>query len=481
MISPTKYGAKPIPDPTKYGAVPVSAFPKQEPEEVKKSFTEKLTSFTGGGILGKGLATAGRVVSGAINQTGNEEGQMSEDQKKLIEAIHAQTDPVRKQHLIDFLKKNYGGAGAITQAEIDPGTTITNKQVVGDALQLGTTALSAGTLPGEAKAVAKAPSALKGIVQGAKAGAKTGTAIGAATGVSQSLKDDKSGGDIVVEGIKGAVTGALTGGLIGGATGGISGARNTPKSVKNSKVFESITPKVNELTPTEYEKLLSQGKILPKTATKPAQYVLSSEEKAAALKYRHLFTSKDPVKNTINVVNEIANKDAKVGEFLKGKNAIFNDGELRNSILQKLQDVNDITVDEARLTNAKTDLVNNFLKGLKKNDMETLWKARKAFDRQIEKSFTGAPTLQNTVKREFRNAIQDFISERTDNVTYKGYMKDMSQLFEMKDVLTTKAAKEKAHNAIQLWIKKNPVKAKLAYLTIGGGILGKIGSSLLKD
>jgi hypothetical protein len=247
------------------------------------------------------------------------------------------------------------------------------------------------------------------------------------------------------------------------------------------RALEAVTPKVNELTITDYQDLLRQGKILPKTNTSPAQYVLSDAEKLVAQKYKGLIQSKDPVKNSINVMNEIVSKDVQVGKYLEKNNGIFNSGKLKNYILDKLENVTDISVDENRLIKVKQQLVDNFVSSLKKNDQLNLWKSRKAFDRQIEKAFSGSPTLQNNMKKELRNSVQDFISDSTDNVTYKGFMKDMSELFNLQDVIANKATKEKALSGIKLWIKNNPVKSKIVGWSIPAGIGTVIGSSLLGD
>ena len=39
-------------------------------------------------------------------------------------------------------------------------------------------------------------------------------------------------------------------------------------------------------------------------------------------------------------------------------------------------------------------------------------------------------------------------------------MKDMSQLFRLRDNVITKATKERALNSISLWLKNNPNKSK---------------------
>ncbi len=89
--------------------------------------------------FGKGLATSTRVASGATNQTGNEAGQALQDTTKLTQELHQMVldhvpanDPKRVQ-LVNFLRQTQGQA-PVTQAEIDPGTTLTNKQVAGAAL-----------------------------------------------------------------------------------------------------------------------------------------------------------------------------------------------------------------------------------------------------------------------------------------------------------------------------------------------------------
>lgn len=234
--------------------------------------------------------------------------------------------------------------------------------------------------------------------------------------------------------------------------------------------IEAITPKTKDLTPTEYEMLLGQNKITPKTPSSPASYILSESEKVTALKYEKLLQGKDPVKNSINVIDEIARKDASVGDFLRKNNGIYNSGELKNYILKSLEGVDDVMVDEAKLIKLKNTLTDGFIRNLPKNDMETLWKSRKAFDRSIEKVFSGSPTLQNTIKKEFRNSIQDFIASKTPEGVYKKSMSEMRELFNLHDIIATKATKEKSLNAIQNWIKNNPTKAKV--IVWGSGLVG---------
>lgn len=240
--------------------------------------------------------------------------------------------------------------------------------------------------------------------------------------------------------------------------------------------LEYVTPKPTELTPTEYEKALSRGRISPKTNTETAKYNLSDSEKTIAKKYINTI-DKDPVKTSINIFDQVDKLDTEVGNFLKGNNGIFNKGELRNKLLEDLEDVDDITLDSDRVARAKENIVNNFTAKLAKNDMHSLWEARKDFDRSIEKAFSGSPSLQKEIKVKFRNAVQDFISDGTPDTTYKDYMKDMSNLLRLQETVATKAAKQRGLDAIHLWMKEHPKTMKtIGWTAVGLGAGGALNA-----
>lgn len=471
-----------------------------ETGEPKRTFGQKvgdvgtkIASFTGGEELGQGIGQ-GIALGKNVKQIEQIQQQQFDTQKGLIDAIkkgkQSGQDTTKLELALSDITNQITKTGDTAEQIYNP-NQLTNKQIIGDALQLGTTLASIGSLKGAAagklpgttsvlKTATQTPGIIQGAIQGAKTGALSGTAFGASTGVSQGLQEDKNAVDILKQGATGALTGGVTGGIIGGLLGGVSGGIKQSKINKQNAYLKEITPDTKDLTPTEYEELLNKGKISPKTSTKPAQYILSEGEKNIAKKYKDIFTN-DPVKNTERIIDEISKKDKEVGVFLEKNNGIFSSGELKNNLSKKLDGIDDLLVSDEKLNKAKISVVDNFIKGLKKNDMKSLWQARKEFDRQIEKAFTGSPTLQNSIKKEFRNAVQDFISERTPEGVYKTAMKDMTELFNLKDVVSTKAIKEKGLNAIQIWIKRNPTKAKAIGWTAGTGIIGTVGSSILKD
>lgn len=471
---------------------------KSQPEPSKKPATEKILDFTGGKELAQGVGQAlansdvrapgselpnpftGKVSQpisqGNISRVNDTLAIQNQVQQNILAAIKDARakgeDTTRLQELLAKQTEDINRTAAGSEKVFNP-NELTEKQVIGDALQLGTTLASVGQIPEVAKAATSTPGVLAGALQGAKTGAISGGVFGGATGVAQGLQEDKTIGGALKQGLGSAIDGALTGGVIGGATGAISGGINKVKLDKANRHLDALTPKVENLSTKQYEELVNAGKIAPKTATKPAQYILSDAERATAEKYKPLLQSKDPVKNVTNVIDEIKKQDADVGKFLKKNNGIFNDGELKNKILADIADITDITVDDARLTQKKQLMVDNFLKSLDKNDMESLWQARKKFDKQIEKAFSGSPSLQKTLKVEFRNSIQDFIAERTPDTVYKDAMREMSKLFNLKDTLLTKASSERKLSGVLKWAKDHENELKVfGGLSAGAGILG---------
>lgn len=94
--------------------------------------------------LGKGLST---VFDSNTQQTVSDVNKKDQTgQQNLINGIHQESDPIKKQHLVETLKKLYGADyQSPTAEEINPGFGLSNKQVVGAALGTGLDVLSAGS------------------------------------------------------------------------------------------------------------------------------------------------------------------------------------------------------------------------------------------------------------------------------------------------------------------------------------------------
>ena len=351
---------------------------------------------------------------------------------------------------------------------------VSDKEVIGSATRLagtlagGAIASKAGSLFG----VGKATTFTGGALRGAGAGATAGAVEGAVHGAGLGLEENKDLKGVAKSSALGGLVGGATGGVLGGVFGGISGKIRGGKE----QFIDNITPNPKELTPKQYQEALRMNKIEPKTATTPAKYVISKGEKETATKFSTLI-KKDPVKTSINIFEKVDKLDDEVGAFLETNNSIFSKGELKNSLTKAISEIDDLTVPEARLNKAKSQLINRFVDNLKKNDMKTLWKERKIFDRAIESAFSGSPSAQKEIKVAFRNSVQDFLADRTKDTVYKGFMKDMSNLLRLQKTVGIKATKERGSDAIELWIKNHPKIIK----TVGWVSLLGVGSKLLPE
>ena len=452
-------------------------------------------SIIGGGKLAEGLGQS--IVAPSIQKSFSESQETTsslQDQllKRLKEKRKAGEDTSR-------LEKAYEKSKELNLFQRDlqsdfSESLVSDKEVAGSALRLGGTLAGGALLSGVSKGgvglqaskelttkvsglnklfgVGKATTFTGGALRGAGAGATAGAVEGAVHGAGLGLEENKDLKGVATSSAVGGVIGGATGGVLGGVLGGVSGKIRGGKE----QFIDNITPNPKELTPKQYQEALRMNKIEPKTATTPAKYVISKGEKETATKFSTLI-KKDPVKTSINIFEKVDKLDDEVGAFLETNNSIFSKGELKNSLTKAISEIDDLTVPEARLNKAKSQLINRFVDNLKKNDMKTLWKERKIFDRAIESAFSGSPSAQKEIKVAFRNSVQDFLADRTKDTVYKGFMKDMSNLLRLQKTVGIKATKERGSDAIELWIKNHPKIIK----TVGWVSLLGVGSKLLPE
>lgn len=230
--------------------------PVEQPKtlgEKTMGVVNKVADFTGGKEIAQGLgqALAQRGTSKLIDET---QAQQQKIQASLLEQLKARKaiggDTAKIEQALNMINEDIQSYGQGTGQLLNP-NELTNKQVIGDALQLATTAGGAklaGALGGK---VAQATTATQGAILGAKAGALGGAGVGALTGASQGLQKDKSGIDIAKEAVGSALVGAGTGGVLGAITGGISGLIQGKKIVKSTldnhlatvkQEFDNLTP-----------------------------------------------------------------------------------------------------------------------------------------------------------------------------------------------------------------------------------------------
>ena len=450
-------------------------FKQKKPTSFLGKARDFSASIIGGGKLAEGLGQS--IVAPSIQKSFSESQKTTsslQDQllKRLKEKRKAGEDTSR-------LEKAYEKSKELNLFQRDLQSDFaeslpTTKEVAGSALRLGGT-LAGGAIASKAGSlfgVGKATTFTGGALRGAGAGATAGAVEGAVHGAGLGLEENKDLKGVATSSAVGGVIGGATGGVLGGVLGGVSGKIRGGKE----QFIDNITPNPKELTPKQYQEALRMNKIEPKTATTPAKYVISKGEKETATKFSTLI-KKDPVKTSINIFEKVDKLDDEVGAFLETNNSIFSKGELKNSLTKAISEIDDLTVPEARLNKAKSQLINRFVDNLKKNDMKTLWKERKIFDRAIESAFSGSPSAQKEIKVAFRNSVQDFLADRTKDTVYKGFMKDMSNLLRLQKTVGIKATKERGSDAIELWIKNHPKIIK----AVGWVSLLGLGSKLLPE
>jgi len=255
---------------------------KPAPAPEKRSVGEKVLDFTGGKEIAQGLgqALANPVIAKQQEQT---QQQQFDIQGQLLAKIKENKtlgkDTSRLEQALGLLAQDITKTGQDTEELLNQ-EGLTTKQVLGDALQLGTTIAGVGsfgkgfvaggkeatvknilTNTGRRKAVpevvaglTKGTGILSGIGQGAKAGAIAGSTQGFGQGVAQGLQEDKTLSESINQGLStgvaGGVFGGVVGGLIGGVSGGIKGAK-LRKSIITEQENSGLRPTLSETIKTK--------------------------------------------------------------------------------------------------------------------------------------------------------------------------------------------------------------------------------------
>ena len=193
----------------------------------QRGVAQKVAGFLGIEKAGQATATALRSPK-EINQSANESAQSLLDTNKIIQQIHKlpQGDP-RRQHLVEYLKHDINSLGYTPQSEIDPGTALSNKEVLGSFANVGLNAV--------------APSAFKG---GALTQVAKNAGLGAGFGFAGGLNDNKDTKGLIASTALGAGIGAAI--PLAGAV--ISKLRKlTTEIAPESLMNHAIKPTLDEL------------------------------------------------------------------------------------------------------------------------------------------------------------------------------------------------------------------------------------------
>lgn len=139
------FGSPPIAKPKTipFGNAKPSTPPQKTTGQKVANAVMGVSNFAGTTKLGQGIST---IFDSTSEKTVAQRGKQDQtDQQSIINAIHAQTDPVKKQRLIDFLKRQFGqDYKSPTAEQLNPGFGLSNKEVLGSAAQTALNVVGAG-------------------------------------------------------------------------------------------------------------------------------------------------------------------------------------------------------------------------------------------------------------------------------------------------------------------------------------------------
>ena len=225
--------------------------------------------------LGQGLATTGLEATGQENQAGDAEAQYAKQLTQVMQKYPVGS-PQRAQAIQNMAKIHQ--QTQVTQADIDPGTALSDRDVIGSAVSTAGLALGGGELEGataaeeaEGAEAAKNLSTGEKVLQGAKTGAKVGGIVGASQGLGSGLQNDKEnalqvGEDTVKGGVGGAAGGAVIGAAIPAVGAGIKAGQDAIAEASNKAATQGITDSQtiarNAIkNPTDMEQAFKEGRI----------------------------------------------------------------------------------------------------------------------------------------------------------------------------------------------------------------------------
>lgn len=446
-----------------------------------RTIPEKIADFTGGKKIGQGL---GQMLAFKGNSKLLDESQKTQidTQGKLMESIKKAKvegrDTSRLEKALEILNEDIEAFGASAERVLNP-NELTPKQVIGDALQLGTTVLGAGKIPGVAKSATAATGVIAGAKQGAIQGAKAGAIYGASSGASSALKEDKSGMDIAKGAVGGALVGAGTGGLIGGAIGGVSGGVRAAKAAKETKAHDFaadlVSPKQTEAVKIQ---ALKEGRVTEQGLLQASKITPSKRDTQIAEAVKGVIDPKKSQTQNLNLLeSKVDEINTGVKAYVKLHKVPFNTSQLRTQLNKGKKELNLVFASDTNAEKTYDAVVKEFLKRIKDKDTAGLLKVRQEFDSlpAIKKLLNSQGLGENT-RKEVALTVRSQANKYVASLLPKGNKFRETLLKESKMIEAIQNIAEKntglvGANKLQSLTKKYPVLNWLAG-GVGAGLVG---------
>ncbi len=456
-------------------------------------------------VTGSEQAVGGEIASGlpasvtGENMLNTANSSLANSQLAFMQKVHtlqASGKPISAPMLSAYqgiLKQGLGTG--VTQTDLLPHAADTTEQALGNVAGVGADILSAGTLPGAAKAASVPGNGiLQGTLRGAKAGAIAAAPVGAAYGLSSGLKNNESALGVTGSTLFGALTGAAGGAVVGGTIGAI---KANPKVVTNyDSAIKDVTPDYSQLTPTQKENLAEQTQkgglisgrsIVPGQQQENAAAALASVDgykpNASALEKFQL--ANDEVSNESQAIRaQIRTAGADGGPIVIPKKQMVStiqsaiDNTVENSLL--LQKGDPAAINYMRVVNNAVNNVDGTAEGV--------LDLRQALDKTYENTRGSSAfpdgsdkiAALDQVHTAARDALNKLLIDSAPNAQVRTSMKYQTALYNAMDILRTKASKEAGSvvgSLLQI-LNQHPILKK-ALLVAGGGALLKAGFDIV--
>lgn len=480
-------------------------------EEKKKYQTDKSTArkvvegignFTGGTKiaqgLGQALAAKDSFVPGANlkNPITGKTGTVKKGTASMLEEADARNMEIQGE-LLKRIKEKQGRGEDVSHlqqvlnelgAELDYNAgdrefmlnpeNLTKKEVVGDALQLATTAVGGEATKGISKIMpGKGIGLVKGALKGAATGATAGTLLGATEGTAQALKKNKTAGGIAKSAVKGALVGGAGGAVVGGITGGITGKLQNNPIKEEDFVKDLVSPKA---TTAVKEQALKEGRVTEAGILKKSKILPGRREEQLAEVAKDYVSSKKPITENIDSVKRgVSEINEGVKDYVKTNKVPFNTNQLKTQLNKGKGELKLIFASDSNAEKTYNAAVKEFMSHVANKDTEGLLEARQKFDKipAIKKLLDSQGLGENTKKEvvlTLRGMANKYIAELLPKGNqYRDKLLTESKLIEAMGNMAENATGMIGKNKLQLLTQEYPI---LKWL-VGGFSTGLVGAA----
>lgn len=381
----------------------------------------------------------------------------------------------------DNLIRNYKPTGATkTLEQLYPELKKSNEQIAGDFAGLAANIISAGTLPGTAKA-ASVPvvGRFAGALRGAKAAAPGGALIGGAYGLSNALKSDKGVDGTVLDTGLGVLGGAAAGAAIGATTGAFN-ALPKPTADAQHKFAVDLVQVQPSSGSKDAAEVIASGKTTAPGIFKPAKAIPSAHDHVVAESVEDIVS---PKKNYVQNIDEIGTEVTRINrgaeDMIAERKVPFNGVQLRSQLNKGKDQLKLVFASDKTAERTYDAVVDAFMDEVKNKDTLGLLKARQSFDQlPAIKKLLETDKLGENARREISLAVRgqanNYVADLLPpNNPYRALLKKQTHMIEAMENIGINNKGAIGLNKLQILAKKYP----WLYWAIGGAATGIFGGA----